>query len=74
MRQVLNLTNQLPGASDLIGTLTGTRALEVITAYVVAFFNSVLKSEPSPLLRAPSQEFPEVVYVATGNSDDLLKY
>ena len=72
--EVLGLTNQIPGAGDLIGTLSGTRALELITEYLIAFFDSVLKSKPSPLLRAPSKEFPEVEFVAVGKSGGRLNY
>ena len=72
--EVLGLANQIPGAADLIGTVPGTRALEIITAYLVAFFDSVLKSKPSTLLRAPSKRFPEVEFVAVGKSGGRLGY
>ena len=62
--EVLGMTNELPGVADLIGTLSGPRALEVITAHVVAFFHSVLERRESPLLEGPSPKFPENEIIA----------
>lgn len=42
--------------------LDGSRALKIVTAYVTAFFDMVLKSRLSPLLRGPVVEFPEVSF------------
>ena len=42
--------------------LDGSRALKIVTTYVTAFLDLVLKSRPSPLLRGPVVEFPEVTF------------
>lgn len=42
------------------GSLNGERTLQVVDAYILAFFNRYLKNQPSPLLDAPSRDFPEV--------------
>ncbi|MBL8987323.1 MAG: hypothetical protein JNJ80_13720 [Gemmatimonadetes bacterium] len=47
----------------LSGSLDADRRSRIMTAYVVAFFDSFLKKEPSPLLEGPSAEFPEVSIV-----------
>ncbi len=59
----LVLAQALPGmlsASD-IGTIDSARALEVISAYVVGFFDAHVKGEADFLLDAPSADYPEVV-------------
>jgi dienelactone hydrolase len=47
----------LPGAAD---SLTGQRAVEVISVYLLAFFDQHLKSIESPLLSDESADYPEV--------------
>jgi predicted dienelactone hydrolase len=42
------------------GMLNGERTLQVLDAYILAFFNKHLKNQPSPLLDGPSLEYPEV--------------
>jgi dienelactone hydrolase len=61
--EVLGFGNSLPSdATELLGTINGTRASEIITAYAVDFFNFVLKKEKVTLLDGPSGEFPEVTF------------
>lgn len=62
--EVLGLTDELPGAVKLLGSLPGTRAMEIITTYVRAFLKFGLGYEKSALLRGPSSRFPEVAIVA----------
>jgi predicted dienelactone hydrolase len=42
--------------------LAGRRGHEIISAYTLAFFDRYLKGRKSPLLEAPSPEFPEVTF------------
>ena len=42
------------------GTLNGERTLHVVDAYMLAFFDTYLKNQPSPLLNGPSLDYPEV--------------
>ncbi|MCJ1388500.1 hypothetical protein MMC18_001347 [Xylographa bjoerkii] len=66
--EVLDLTGKLPpDVAGLVGTLPGTRALEVITAYLVAFFDLVSGGRPSALLQRPNTMYPEVHFVADRN-------
>jgi hypothetical protein len=39
---------------------TDARTIEIVRAYVVAFFDTYLKGEASPLLDGPSADYPEV--------------
>jgi len=42
--------------------LAGRRAHEIISAYTLAFFDQYLRDRRSPLLAAPSAQFPEVAF------------
>ena len=42
--------------------LDGARALKIVTTYVTAFFDKVLKHKHSPLLNGPVPAFPEVTF------------
>jgi len=42
--------------------LAGRRDHEIISAYTLAFFDQYLKGQRSPLLSAPSAQFPEVAF------------
>ncbi|KAN0093913.1 PAF acetylhydrolase family protein [Hyaloscypha variabilis] len=53
-----------PEATDMLGTIDGARAFEVITTYVEAFFNFVMTGKDSTLLDKPSEDFPEVTFVS----------
>lgn len=44
----------------LKGPLTGSRVLEIINEYSLAFFNQTLKDIPSTLLDSPNPDYPEV--------------
>lgn len=44
----------------LSGDVDGPRMVRILNRYSVAFFDSVLKEQPSPLLDGASEEFPEV--------------
>ena len=46
----------------IVGDITGERARDVITAYVVAMMEMVLKCEPQALLQRPSPAFPEIEF------------
>lgn len=61
---VLGIRGQLPSAvvDGMLGSIGGGRALEVVSAYVGAFFDRVLKGKRSSLLDEPSEEFPEVTF------------
>ena len=66
--EVLGLGGHLPaGVGELLGSIEAKRAMEVITAYVVAFFEQVLRCKASALLQGPSAAFPEVDFVAEGS-------
>ncbi|KAL9133148.1 MAG: hypothetical protein Q9175_005669 [Cornicularia normoerica] len=54
-------TSSEPGS--ILGTLDGVRAFDVITAYVIAFVDFVLKGIESDILRIPSPLYPEVSIV-----------
>lgn len=44
----------------LIGPIDGRRALDITSAYLLAFFDHYLKGEKEPKLRGPSSRYPEV--------------
>lgn len=44
------------------GALDGERTLQVINAYLLAFFDQYLKGNITPLLNGPSPDFPEVQF------------
>lgn len=46
----------------LVTSLDGTRALKIVTTYVTAFMDMVLKHKTSPLLQGPVAAFPEVTF------------
>lgn len=48
---------------EMVGTIDGPRANDIIAAYTVAFFNTHLLNEPSPLLEGDSDDYPEVEFV-----------
>jgi hypothetical protein len=47
-------------ALGLLGSIDGTRGLQVTRAYVRAFFDTYLNDAPSSLLQGPSSAYPEV--------------
>jgi len=44
------------------GPLNGARTVNLVDAYVVAFFDQYLKNQPSPLLTGASPSYPEVTF------------
>ena len=63
---VLETLGIAPNATTLnnlqITDLNGSRALNIVTTYVTAFFDMVLKHKSSPLLQGPVDAFPEVTF------------
>ena len=60
---VLGLSGKLPAeVGELLGSIDGGRAMEVIGTYVSAFFDFVLKGSGEGLLDGRSERFPEVVF------------
>jgi dienelactone hydrolase len=57
--------NLPPAATDMLGTIDGARAFAVITTYVEAFFDFVMKGKSSALLDKLSAEFPEISFGST---------
>jgi hypothetical protein len=54
-----------PGTQSLIVALRediGLAGIQAINAYLVAFFDTYLKGEPSPLLDGPSNDYPDVEF------------
>ena len=47
---------------DLLGSIDGYRMLDILTSYVLAFFDVHLGGIPSPLLDGPSTLYPEVEF------------
>ena len=54
--------NATTATNLLVTNLNGSRALEVVTTYVTAFLDMVLKCKYSPLLQGPVVAFPEVSF------------
>ena len=63
---VLETLGIVPNATTadklLVTDMKGSRALEIVTTYVTAFLNMVLKCENPPLLQDPVAAFPEVTF------------
>jgi pimeloyl-ACP methyl ester carboxylesterase len=61
--KVLGFGGMLPSeAEEILGSIDGGRGLEVITAYVTAFFDFVMKGKNAGILKRPSTAFPEVIF------------
>ena len=54
--------NATTAAKLLVTDLDGSRALEIVSTYVTAFMDMVLKSRASLLLQGPVDAFPEVTF------------
>jgi predicted dienelactone hydrolase len=50
----------------LSGTVDAQRALAIVNAYSLAFFDEHLKATPAPLLDGPAAQFPEVLLESRG--------
>lgn len=48
----------------VLGSIDGTRGLQITRAYVRAFFDTYLTKRPSRLLQGPSRSYPEVQFIA----------
>jgi hypothetical protein len=60
---ILGLAGSLPAeVVQLLGTINGARAFEVVTEYVGQFFDIVLKAKNTTLFDGPNEEFPEVTF------------
>ena len=61
--ETLGIVPNATVANNLLVTdLKGARALEIVTTYVTAFLDMVLKDKSEPLLRGPVAAFPEVTF------------
>lgn len=49
--------------NGVLGMINGTRTMNVFTAYISAFFDTVLEGKRGTLLEGPSKEYPEVYFV-----------
>ena len=54
--------NKTVAEALLVTDMPGTRALQIVTTYVGAFLDHVLKNKTPPLLQGPSKAFPEVTF------------
>jgi hypothetical protein len=54
---------------ELVGTIDGARANQVIADYTVAFFNTYLLDQESPLLDGISADYPEVEFLTVPSRD-----
>lgn len=60
---VLGLAGSLPSeVEELLGSINAERALEIVTVYVTAFFDRVLKGKKGSVLDGPSKQYPEVSF------------
>jgi pimeloyl-ACP methyl ester carboxylesterase len=59
---LLGLQPMLQAQLGGFATITAGRASRIINDYTLAFFDTVLKGQPSTLLDAPSPDYPEVIF------------
>lgn len=56
-------TNDLPPGVDFqMGTVDGLRSVELVSAYIVAFLDFVLKGGEEGILAGPASEYPEITF------------
>ncbi|MCJ1280052.1 hypothetical protein MMC21_007877 [Puttea exsequens] len=61
--ETLGIVPDAATASKLqVTNMKGSRALDIVTTYVTAFLDMVLKCKASPLLQGPAAAFPEVSF------------
>jgi predicted dienelactone hydrolase len=48
--------------SSSFGSINSKRAVEIMNAYTLAFFDKHLKNEAVPLIKGPSFDYPEVIF------------
>jgi hypothetical protein len=58
----VNIWSPLLRSFDLLGSIDGYRMLDLLNAYVLAFFNEHLNGITSTLLDGPSLDYPEVLF------------
>lgn len=51
----------------LTGPINAQRGFDIINAYSLAFFDTVLKGQPSSLFEGQSKQYPEVIFESRGN-------
>ncbi|KAJ6259077.1 1-alkyl-2-acetylglycerophosphocholine esterase [Drechslerella dactyloides] len=56
-----------PPLVAMLGSLPGDRPFKILTTYVIAFMDFVLKDKCPGLFMAPNREFPEVTLMNTGS-------
>lgn len=59
---MIPLLTPLAPALKLKGPLDGQRAMQIVSDYLVAFFDKQLKGQAVPLLDGPSALYPEVIF------------
>jgi hypothetical protein len=52
-----------------LGEQSGQRSVRITSAYVLAFFDTYLKGQPSPLLESAVAEFPEIDFKSRNRAD-----
>lgn len=63
--KILGLKDDLPpDTASLLGTIDGSRALQIIWKYVTAFLDFTLNGVETELLEKPDPRYPEVEFVA----------
>jgi hypothetical protein len=55
--------------ASLIGNNDGLRSVQIVNAYLLAFFDKYLKDEGALLLDGPSEDYPEVDFQLRNNQD-----
>ncbi|KAK0768530.1 hypothetical protein LTR75_018212, partial [Friedmanniomyces endolithicus] len=53
-----------PFVKAIVGDILGERARDVVSAYIVAFMDMVLKCKPDGLLQRLSADYPEIEFDA----------
>jgi hypothetical protein len=51
-----------PEVGEVLGSIDGIRALEILGTYIGAFFDQVLKGKRTKLFDRPSEDFPEISF------------
>lgn len=59
---MIPLLTPLAPALKLKGPLEGNRTLQIVTDYLIAFFDQQLKGQTRPLLNGPAPDYPEVQF------------
>jgi pimeloyl-ACP methyl ester carboxylesterase len=60
---LLGYTGRMPTeVQELLGSMDGDRGFEIVTSYIISFFDMTLKAKKGGLLNSPNSAFPEVVF------------